>query len=173
MSRASSSVEPQARHRRHLLHLQFMAVVGALGVLQVEDVRQALGLVILGRQVLLLERAIGRRPLPRIVHPAHQVIVIGLLALAAQVGGERSALLARAFAHRVAGHAAARLECLLPAAGVALLLRRQIGLHAALPQECRNRADLAIVQPERRHLGAGHAIGADPSATPESIPSST
>src|SRR5260370_18229805 len=32
--------QPQAGHGGHLLHLQFVAVIGALGVLQVEHIRQ-------------------------------------------------------------------------------------------------------------------------------------
>src|ERR1035437_7697265 len=121
--------QAQARHGSHLLHLQFVAVVGALAVLQVEDVGKALALVVFGGEVLLLESAIGRRALPWIVHPAHQVIVVGLLAFAAQVGAEGAALFGRAFAHGVAGHATAGLEGFLAARRVAGLLRRQLGLH--------------------------------------------
>src|SRR5207237_7059957 len=85
---------------------------------------------------------------------AHNVIVVGLLADAAQVGGERAALLLAALAHRVASHAAARFERLFTLFGVALLLRRRLSVHAGLPQKGRNRANLVIVQPEGGHLGA-------------------
>src|SRR6185312_11722581 len=52
--------QAKARHGRHLLYLKFMAVVGALAVLQVEYIRKALALIILGGQVLLFEGAIRR-----------------------------------------------------------------------------------------------------------------
>jgi DNA-binding CsgD family transcriptional regulator len=95
------------------------------------DIENAL--IVRGGEVLLLESAIGRRALPRIVNPAHRVIVVGLLAFAAQVGAERAALFGRAFAHGVAGHATAGLERFLAARRVARLLLRQFGLHPGLP----------------------------------------
>src|SRR5450759_4022901 len=131
--------EAQARHGSHLLHLQFVAVVGTLAVLQVEHVGQALAPIVFGGEVLLFESAIGCGALPRIVYPAHQVIVVGLLAFAAQVGGESAALFGRIFSHGVAGHATAGLEGFLASRRVAGLLLRQLGLPAGLPKERRNR----------------------------------
>jgi len=48
MSCASSRRQTQAGHHGHVLHLQFVAVVGALTVLQIKLVRQAFLGVVLG-----------------------------------------------------------------------------------------------------------------------------
>ena len=88
MSSASSGAQAQARHHGHVLHLQFVAVVGAPAVLQVENEGQALLRVILGADVLLLVRAVGTRALAGVVNPANQIIVIRLLAHASEICGE-------------------------------------------------------------------------------------
>src|SRR2546425_12241819 len=57
----------KARHHRPVLDLELMAVVRALAVVEVENDRQSLLLVILVSTILLLVVAIGARPLPRLV----------------------------------------------------------------------------------------------------------
>src|SRR5687767_5271219 len=146
--------EPQAGHRGHLLHLQFVAVVRALGVLQVEHERQVVALVIFLGEVLFLKRAVGRSTLARIVDPADQVIVVRLLALAAQVSSESSALLLSALTHRVACHAAAGLERFLAFFRIARLLHRRLAFDPGLPDERGNCAHFVIVKAESRHLRA-------------------
>ena len=105
--------EAQVGHRRHLLDCELLAVVRALRVVDVEDVGQVVLLVVVRRQVALLNRTIRRRALARVVYPAHQVVVVHLLAHAAQVRSEPSPHRVRAFADRVTAHAAARLKALL------------------------------------------------------------
>src|SRR5204863_9779362 len=95
-----------------------------------------------------------RGALRRIVYPAHNVVIVALLAYAAQVGGERPALLLAALAHRVTSHAAAGFERFLALLGVAGLLLRRLGIQAGLPQKGRDRANLVIVQTEGWHFGA-------------------
>ena len=46
--------QAQARHHRHVLHLQLVAVVGASAVLEIEDVRQTFFRVVLGADVFFL-----------------------------------------------------------------------------------------------------------------------
>ena len=72
--------ETQAGHYGHVLHLQLMAVIGTLAVLQIKQIWQVMLRVILRPDVFLLIRAIRPRALPGIVNPAHQIIVVGLLA---------------------------------------------------------------------------------------------
>ena len=79
-----------------------MAVVRTLTVFEVKDVCQALLGVILGAYVFLLVRAVRARSLARIVNPAYQVIVVGLLADAREVRCERAALHLIAFANGMA-----------------------------------------------------------------------
>src|SRR5439155_16859176 len=78
--------EAQTGHGGHLLDLQLVAIVGTLTVLQIEHEGQVVFLVVFFGEVLLLEGAVRQRALARIVDPADQVFVVGLLALAAQVG---------------------------------------------------------------------------------------
>src|SRR5690242_19515313 len=105
-----------------------MTVVRALRVLQVEDIGQVVPLVIGLGEILLFERTIRRRALSRVVHPADEVIVIGLFTFTAQVRRECPALLLPAFAHRVARHTAARFERLFAFFGITGLLLRQRAL---------------------------------------------
>ena len=99
--------QPQARHHRHVLYLQFVAVVGALAVVEVELVGKALLRVILGTDIFLFVRAVGASSLAGVVNPADEVIVIRFFADAGQVRGERAALHLIALADGVAGHASA------------------------------------------------------------------
>ena len=46
--------QPEARHHRHVLYLEFVAVVGTLTVLQIEHVGQTFFGVILGTNIFLL-----------------------------------------------------------------------------------------------------------------------
>ncbi len=115
--------------------------------------------VVLGADVLLLQRTIRTRALAGVMHPAHQVVVVGFLADAGQVRGEGSALHLVALADRVASHAAACPDQLLAALGVAgLLLRWRVG-ESALPDIGRDSANLVIVQAEVRHLGGRAEVG--------------
>src|SRR5205807_2314801 len=103
-------------------------------------------------------RAVGQRALARIVNPAHQVIVIVLLAHAAEVGGERAAFLLTAFTDRVTGHAAARLEGLFALLGVARRIYGQLAGDGGLPDERGDGLNLILVQAEGRHLGTGPPV---------------
>jgi hypothetical protein len=60
-------------------------------VLLVEDKRQIVLRVIFGPEVALLIRAVWARPLARVVYPADEIIVIVLLAHAAQIRSKRAA----------------------------------------------------------------------------------
>ena len=66
--------------------------------------------VILGANVFLFVGAVGAGALAGVVNPADEVIVIGFLADAGQIRGERAALHLIAFADRVAGQASAGLK---------------------------------------------------------------
>ena len=94
--------EAEAGHHRHILHLELVAVVRTLTVFEVKNVWQALLGVILRANVFLLVRAVRTRALARIVNPAYQVIVVGLLTDAREVRCERAALHLIAFANRMA-----------------------------------------------------------------------
>ena len=102
--------EAQAGHHGHVLDLQFMPVVRALAVAQIENIGKLLLRVVFGADVFLLVRAIGTRTLARVMNPADEVIVVGLLAYAREVRGKSSALLVVAFADGVARETAASLE---------------------------------------------------------------
>ena len=102
--------ESQVRHDGHILHLQFMPIIRTPAMLQIELVGKSLLGVVLGPNVLLFIRTIGSRTLPRIVNPAHQVVVVRLLADARQVRRESSAHGLAALANGVASKASAALE---------------------------------------------------------------
>src|SRR5580692_11629631 len=105
-----------------------MAVIGTLGVFEVEHVGQALFGIVFRADVLFLGRTIGTRALARIVYPTHQVIVVCFFALARQVGGECPALHLIAFADGVAAQTAARFEQFFAAAGISGSVRhRRVG----------------------------------------------
>ena len=91
MSRDILDAQPQAGHDGGLLHDQFVAVVGAARMIEIEDERQVVLGVIFRAEIALLERAVGARALARVVHPADQVIVVVLFADAAQIGREGAA----------------------------------------------------------------------------------
>ena len=138
----------------------------------VEDKRQALLRIIVGRQIAFLFRTIRRNSFAWVVNPAHDVIVVGLLADAAQVGGKVTADLIVAFTNRVTRKTSTPLEKLFAVTGIALRLSWYFGIETFLPEIRRDglnlfgcvlvrlrRADRSFVQmpkaPERRHLGAG------------------
>src|SRR5438552_359462 len=150
--------QTQARHHGHVLDLELVAVIGAAAVLEVENVGQAFLFVILGTDVLLFEGAIGARALARVVDPTNQVIVIGLLADATEIGRESSALQLIAFADGVAGEAAARFEQFFSVRGVARLVLGQVILERGLPTEGGDGLDLVVVQTEIRHFRGGTEI---------------
>src|SRR5207248_8530095 len=99
--------KPQARHNRHVLDLEFVAIVRALAVVEIEDVRQALLLVILWANVFFLVGAVGARAFASVVTPANEIVVIGFFADAREIRGKRSALHLVALTDGVAGEAAA------------------------------------------------------------------
>ena len=72
--------QPQARHHRHVLYLQFVPVVGTLAVVKIKLIGKILLRVIFGSDVFLFIRTIGPRALTRVVNPAHQVVVVRFLA---------------------------------------------------------------------------------------------
>src|SRR3989338_2121198 len=145
--------EPPAGHHRAGLELEQFAVVRAGGVVGVEDEREPAPGVVVGSEVAFLLGAVGAGALARIVNPAHQEVVVRLLAHAAQVGGEGAADGVLAFAERVAGQAAAGLKKLLAARGGAAGLGRQAGPGACLPEVGGEGAQLVVLQTEARHLG--------------------
>src|SRR5216684_4551647 len=65
--------EAQAGHHGHVLDLELIAVIGAAAVLQVENVGQALLLVVFGADVFLFEGAVRTRALAGVVNPADEV----------------------------------------------------------------------------------------------------
>ncbi len=134
------------------------AVVGALGVLKIEDKGQALLGVVFGAEVALFEGAVRTRAFAWIVNPAHEVIVIVFFADAAQVGSEIAAEGLIAFAHGVAGHAAAGFESGFAARGVARGVLLQCAGDAGLPDEGGDGLNLVILQAEHRHLGGGAEV---------------
>ncbi len=95
--------QAEAGHDRHVLHLQLVAVIGALAVLQIEDEGQALLGVVLWTDIFLFVRAVGPGALAGVVNPADKVIVVGLLAFASEIGGKGAAHHLAALANRVAG----------------------------------------------------------------------
>jgi hypothetical protein len=70
----------------------------------------------------------GPRPLPGVVNPAHQIIVICFLAHARQIGGERPTLHLVAFADGVAGQTSSLFKQFFSVRGVSwLLLGQSVG----------------------------------------------
>src|SRR5438445_2234288 len=150
--------QTQARHHGHVLDLELVAVIGAAAVLEVENVGQALLLVIFGADVFLFEGAIRTRALARVVDPTNQVIVIGLLADATEIGRECSALQLIAFADGVAGETAARFEQFFTVNGIAEFVLGQGILERGLPDESGDGFDLIVVQAEVRHFGGAAEV---------------
>ena len=99
--------QAQAGHDGGLLHDELMAIIGAAGMCKIKDERHAVFGIVFGAKIALLERTVGARAFARVVHPAHQVIVIVLFAHAAEVRGERAAHDVGAFADGMAAEAAA------------------------------------------------------------------
>ena len=158
MSSASSGRQPQARHHRHVLHLQFVAVVGALAVIEIELIGKSLLGVILGTNIFFLVRAIRPRALARVVNPADEVVVVRLFADAREVRGEMPPCSLVAFADGMAGEAAARLKQFFAVRCIAgLLFGQRIG-ESGLPDVGRDRLNLMVVQAEVRHLRRGTEI---------------
>src|SRR5271156_4598639 len=87
-----------------------MPIVRTSAVLEVKLVGKALLGVILRPDIFLLVRTVGASALPRIVNPAHQVIVVRFFSHAREVRGEDSALHLVAFANRVAGQTSPRFK---------------------------------------------------------------
>src|SRR5260370_41630692 len=106
--------EAQAGHDGHVVDVQLVPVVGALAVVEIENIRQALFLVILGADILLLVRAVRARTLASVVDPADEVGVFIFFADAGEIGGEGSALHLAAFTDGMAGEPSTRLRQLCP-----------------------------------------------------------
>ncbi len=87
-----------------------MAVVGAFAVVQIEDIRQTLFLVIVGADVFLFVGAVGASALAGVVHPAHEVVVIVLFADAGEICRESAALHLVAFTDGMTGETPTRFE---------------------------------------------------------------
>ena len=150
--------EAEARHYRHVLDLEFMAVVRALAVIEIEDERHPFLFVVLGADVFFLVRTIGARAFASIVDPANQIIIIRFFADACEICRKRAALDLIAFADGMAGEAAARFEQFLAMSGVAgFVLGRGIG-KAGLPDECGNGPNLFVGQAKVGHLGGGAEV---------------
>src|SRR5207244_11921651 len=109
--------QTQAGHYRHILNLQFMAVIRALAVLQIELIGKPLLRVILRANIFLLIWTIRACALARVMDPADKIIVIRLFANTREIRSERATLHLRPFSHRVAGQAAAGLKKFLAMPG--------------------------------------------------------
>src|ERR1700687_2093739 len=145
--------EPQAGDDGHVLDWQFVPVVGAFAVVQIENISQALLLVILRADILLLVWTVWASTLAGVVDPADQVIVIVLFAYACEIGGEGSPLYLVAFTDGMTGEASTRFEQFFAMRGAAgLMLRQRIG-ERRLPQVSGDGFDLIIVEAEIGHLG--------------------
>src|SRR5215472_18304290 len=129
-----------------------MAVVRALAVVEIEDERQPFLFIVLGADVFFLVRTIRAGAFASIVDPANQIVVIGLLANAREIGGKRATLHLIAFADGMAGEAATRFKQFLAMSGVARLVLGQRIAKAGLPDECGNGPNLLVGQAEIRHL---------------------
>src|SRR5260370_28373218 len=132
-----------------------MAVVGTLAVIHVEYELHALFLIVRFRQIAFFKRTIGQRALARVVNPADQIVVVVFFTHTAEVRRKCSALLVIAFAHRMASHAAARLERLFTFDRVARLALRPITSHAGLPAERSDGFAIVLIQAGGGHLRAG------------------
>ena len=135
-----------------------MAIVRTAAVVQVKNVGQALLLVIFGADVFLFEGAIRTRAFAGVVDPTNQVIVIGLLADASEIGRESSALQLIAFADGVAGEAAARFEQFFSVSGIAEFVLGQGILERGLPDESGDGLDLVVAKAEIRHFRGGAEV---------------
>src|SRR5258708_7472165 len=91
--------QAQAWHHRHVLHLQFVAIIRALAVLEIELIGKTLLRVILRPNIFLLIWTIRTSSLPCVVDPADEVVVVRLLAYAREIRSECSALHLLAFAN--------------------------------------------------------------------------
>src|SRR5207302_11077796 len=104
------------------------------------------------------EGAIRTRAFAGVVNPTNQVIVIGLLADATEIGRECSALQLIAFADGVAGETAARFEQFFSVSGIAEFVLGQGILERGLPDESGDGFDLIVVQAEVRHFGGAAEV---------------
>src|SRR5262249_22178571 len=78
--------EPEVGHYGHILNLKLVSIIRTLGMIRVKDKRQPLLCIVFGRQVSLFSRTIRSAALARVMHPAHYVIVVRLLAQSGQIG---------------------------------------------------------------------------------------
>ena len=78
-------------------------------MIEIELVRKSLLCVVLGADIFLLVWAIRTRAFARVMNPAREVVVIGLLTDASEIGGECAAFQLVMF-HGMAGHTTARLK---------------------------------------------------------------
>src|SRR5207302_3073035 len=104
------------------------------------------------------EGAIRTRAFAGVVNPTNQVIVIGLLADASEIGRECSALQLIAFADGVAGETAARFEQFFSVSGVAEFVLGQGIRERRLPDESGDGFDLIVAEAEIRHFRGGTEI---------------
>src|SRR5581483_2021904 len=106
-----------------------------------------------GANVLLFVWAIRTSAFASVVDPAHEVVVVGLLADAGQVRRKGAALHVAAFSDGVAGETAAGFEEFLAMFSVARLLLWKLVGESRLPDVRRDRLDLVIGEAKVRHLG--------------------
>src|SRR5437660_9516655 len=100
----------------------------------IEEIRQAVFRIIFGRQIAMLFWTIRRPAFARVVDPAHDVIVVGLLADLRKIRGEGAAEPLVFFADRMASKTATRFEQFLAVVLLTLRLRRSLAVEAVLPQ---------------------------------------
>ena len=147
--------QAQVGHDRGVLHLQGASADGTFVVLEIEKERFSGGRVVFGSDVPLEGRTIGERPFPRVVDPAHQVVIVHLVAHAAQIGRKGPSDRLITFANRVTGHAPSGFEQDLAPFRITLSLFLQISIDAGLPDERRDGLGLILLQTKARHFGGG------------------
>src|SRR5437764_15080399 len=102
----------------------------------IEQIRQSVLRIILRRQIAMLFWTVRGPAFARVVDPAHDVIVVGLLADLRKVRGECASKPLVFFADRMASHTATRFEQFFTVILIALRLRRSLAVKAVLPKVC-------------------------------------
>src|SRR5215475_1216392 len=91
--------QSQVGHDGHLLDLKLMAVIRALCMIEIKNIRKTLLRIVLRTNILFLVEAKRPCSLSRIVDPANQIFVIVLFSNSSQIRGETPAQQAGAFTY--------------------------------------------------------------------------
>src|SRR2546423_1940629 len=108
----------------------------------IEQIRQSVLRIILRRQIAMLFWTVRGPAFARVVDPAHDVIVIGLLTDLRKVRGECAAKSLVFFADRMASHTATRFEQFFAVILLALRLRGGFAVKAVLPEVSSHRLQI-------------------------------